>query len=230
MEKNIKSPGVFFKELRESRGLSQRGLAIKMGISNSTISKIESDERKPKFELLERYSRALHVDLTYLIAVSKGHIINPSVPPPEILEEEQIRQEDMIEVDMTRKIPLVGTVKAGRPILAIDNIEDYIAVDRNRLSKNKVYYALKIKGDSMNKLFPDGTTIVVEKTNEVENNQIAVVGINGDEATVKRVTFADDNIALIPESYNPAHVTRVLNLPDSDVHILGRVVQAITYF
>lgn len=230
MEKNIKSPGVFLRELRESRGLSQRGLALKMGISNSTISKIENDERRPKFEILEKYSRALRVDLTYLIAINKGHIINPTIPPLEIAEEEQIRQEDIIEVDMTMKIPLVGTVKAGSPILAIDNIEDYITVDRNRLSKDRIYYALIIKGDSMDKLFPEGTTIVVEKTNSVENNQIAVVGINGYEATVKRVTFAGDNIALIPESNNPAHLPHVLNLPDNDVHILGRVVQAISYF
>ena len=82
----------------------------------------------------------------------------------------------------------------------------------------------------MDKLFAEGSIVVVEKDTMVDNGQIAVVAINGDEATVKRVTFADGNIALIPESTNPAYTTKVFDVVKDEVHILGRVVQSIIYF
>ncbi|WP_312458476.1 MULTISPECIES: XRE family transcriptional regulator [Proteiniclasticum] len=222
--------GDFFKELRLSRGLSQRGLAMKMGVSHSTISKIENGERSPKLELLMKYSDALKVDLTYLVVHSKGDYMNPIIP--KMNEEDRLKFEDeLINVDLDIKVPIVGTVKAGTPILAVENIEDHVLVDRNRLPKNKTYYALKVKGDSMDKVFKEGSIIIVEKTDLVDNKDIAVVGINGNEATVKRVMFSDDDhIALIPESFNPAHTTQVIFMPDSEVHILGKVIQSISFF
>lgn len=208
----------YLKSLRETRGLSQRGLAIKMGVSNSSISQIESNRNKPSLDMLVLFAKALNVDLEKLIAVQQGE------------NDTYDLNKDKIVVDMSMKIPLVGSVRAGMPELAEDNLEGYITVDRNRYGNEKTYYALKIKGDSMDRLFKDGSVVIVEKDTMVDNGQIAVVAINGNEATVKRVTFADGNIALIPESINPAYTTKVFDVLRDDIHIMGRVVQSISYF
>lgn len=211
--------GEYLAYLRLTRGLSQRGLAIKMGVSHSSVSKVESGERKPKLEMLEKFALALNADLEVLIAILQGNEKADSYN----LEKEKIK------VDMATRIPIVGTVRAGIPILAIENIEGYLTLDISRLGSDKDYYGLRIKGDSMDKRFNNGAVIVVEKTEAVENGQIAVVGINGNEATVKKVMFAEGNIALIPESNNPAHITQVYNIKNDDIHIFGRVVQSIAY-
>lgn len=210
--------GEYLKNLRLERGLSQRGLALKMNVSNASISDIEKGNQNPKVDMLALFADALNVDLGKLIAIQqeKEHIYN--------------LDKDKIEVDLSMRIPLVGSVSAGMPELAVDMNDGYLILDRNHFSSEKTYFALKIKGDSMDKLFAEGSIVVVEKDTMVENGQIAVVAINGDEATVKRVTFADGNIALIPESTNPAYTTKVFDVVKDEVHILGRVVQSIIYF
>jgi len=210
--------GEYLKNLRLERGLSQRGLALKMNVSNASISDIEKGNQNPKVDMLALFADALNVDLGKLIAIQqeKEHLYN--------------LDKDKIEVDLSMRIPLVGSVSAGMPELAVDMNDGYLILDRNHFSSEKTYFALKIKGDSMDKLFAEGSIVVVEKDTMVDNGQIAVVAINGDEATVKRVTFADGNIALIPESTNPAYTTKVFDVVKDEVHILGRVVQSIIYF
>lgn len=210
--------GEYLKKLRVKRGLSQRGLAMKMNVSNASISDIERGNQNPKIELLALFAEALNEDLEKLIAIKQGkdHSYN--------------LDKDLIEVDLSMKIPLVGSVSAGMPELAVDLNDGYILLDRNHFSSEKTYFALKIKGDSMDRLFSEGSIVIVEKATMVDSGQIAVVAINGDEATVKRVTFADGNIALIPESNNPAHTTKVYDVIKDEVHILGRVIQSIIYF
>jgi repressor LexA len=210
----------YLKTLRESRGLSQRGVALKMGVSNSTISQIESDRNKPSMDILILYEKHLGGDMNTMLKLFKGE--EPMDLPYTI--------DDVQEVDMTLKVPLVGSVRAGQPILAQDNIEEYLLFDKKRFNPENVYFALRVVGDSMDKLFRPGDIVLVEKTEAIETGQIAVVGINGYEATVKRVTLGDGNIALIPESNNPAYTTKVYSMSKDEIHIIGRVVQSTTYF
>ncbi|MBR0576796.1 helix-turn-helix domain-containing protein [Proteiniclasticum sp. BAD-10] len=209
----------YLKTLREDRGLSQRGLAMKMGVSNATISQIENKRNKPSIDLLFLYAKALNVDLSVMISMMK-----------EDGSDYKYTSKDIQEVDLTLSVPLVGSVRAGKPVFAEDNIEDYLLFDKRGLDQSKTYFALRIVGDSMDKLFRAGDVVLVEKTDVVESGQIAVVGINGYEATVKRITLGNGNIALIPESNNPAYLTQVYSIEKDDIHIIGRVVQSTTYF
>ena len=83
-------------------------------------------------------------------------------------------------------IPIIGSVAAGTPILAEENIEGYLPMLSTFLNKRKKYFYLTVKGTSMNLEFPDGSYVLVEETPYVENGQIAVVKVNGYDATVKR--------------------------------------------
>ena len=116
-------------------------------------------------------------------------------------------------------VPLVGTVTAGQPILAVESIEDYIPVPVNNKGKNM--FALKVRGDSMiNAGILDGDTVIVEKTPVATNGEI-VVALIGDEATVKRFYKEKGHFRLQPENdiYEPIIV--------DEVSILGKVNMVI---
>lgn len=116
-------------------------------------------------------------------------------------------------------VPLLGTVTAGVPILAVETIEDYIPVPIDQRGRN--LFALKIKGDSMiNAGILDGDIAVVEQTPTAENGDI-VVALIDDEATVKRFYKENGKFRLQPENenYEPIIVT--------ELAILGKLVSLI---
>ena len=119
----------------------------------------------------------------------------------------------------TYHVPLLGTVTAGKPILAIESIEDYIPVSVN--SKGKELFALRVRGDSMiNASILDGDIVIVERTPAAENGDI-VVALIEDEATVKRFYKENGHFRLQPENdnYEPIIV--------DELAILGKVVSLI---
>lgn len=99
-------------------------------------------------------------------------------------------------------IPLVGTVKAGYDYLAQENWEGTIDLDK-KVADTGEFFALKIKGDSMIPAFFEGDIVIIKKQNYCENNQFAVVIINGEEGTLKKVKKTDEGIILQP--INPAY-------------------------
>lgn len=121
------------------------------------------------------------------------------------------------------QIPVLGTVTAGLPILATENIECYLPVNLPHYDADDLF-ALKVKGDSMiNAAILDGDIVVVEKTAYVENGTIAVALIE-DEATVKRFYKVNNSYRLEPENENyPPIITDTLE-------ILGRVVSVVRYY
>ena len=122
------------------------------------------------------------------------------------------------------QIPIVGTVAAGMPILAEENREGTLTLHQSTLKKNKVYFALKVRGDSMSGAgIMDGDMAVIEKQNVVRNGEIAVAVV--DEAvTLKRFYKENSRIKLQPEnpSFKPIFC--------QDVRILGRLSQIIRYY
>ncbi len=120
-------------------------------------------------------------------------------------------------------IPIVGRVAAGEPILAEENIEGYLSVEK-LLNRSQGAFVLKVRGDSMvDEGIMDGDYVVVQLTPRLENGQIGVV-LLGDEATVKRVFVQKDRIALKPANRRARYKTRYIKRSDKDVRIVGRVV------
>jgi repressor LexA len=121
-------------------------------------------------------------------------------------------------------IPVVGTVTAGAPILATQNIEDYFPLPRN-FTKSEDVFMLKIKGDSMvNAGIFEGDLVVVSKNSAGLTNGEIVVAMLEDEATVKRFYKEKNRIRLQPENekYEPIYAT--------DVKVLGKVVGLVRKF
>jgi len=122
-----------------------------------------------------------------------------------------------------RSVPLVGTVSAGRPILAVENIEQYIPVAAPHASGEDLF-ALRVRGDSMvNAAILEGDIVVVEKSPVAQNGQI-VVALVEDEATVKRYYKEKGHFRLQPE--NDAYEPIILD----KVAILGRVLSVLRFY
>ncbi|CDI49399.1 transcriptional repressor LexA [Clostridium tetani] len=119
---------------------------------------------------------------------------DPTKPRAIEVLEHSIMKKEMVD------IPVIGTVTAGKPILAVENIEDTFALPINYVRNKKQLFALKIKGESMiDAGILDGDMAIVEKTNSALNSEI-VVALLGDRATIKRFFKEKDRIRLQPEN------------------------------
>lgn len=197
-----------FKELCKENGLSCAYIANKLGKKRSFFT----DLKNGKFQLaqadLEIIAAALHTTPAYLL----GETDDPAPLPS-----------GAREADMGNVAPLLGTVRAGLPMYAEENIEGYIPIMQTDGAK---YFWLCVRGDSMNAagIF-EGDEILVRQQPEVENGQIAVVLVNGDEATVKRFYQTGNMVTLTPQSFNPAHQPQVYNADEVPVRVVGLVVE-----
>jgi repressor LexA len=113
-------------------------------------------------------------------------------------------------------IPLLGSIAAGAPILAEENVEEYLSFPKTRFY-NGDYFALKVRGDSMiEDGIYDGDIAIIKKQNVAQNGDI-IAALLEDEATLKRFKKNDDEVYLIPS--NPAYTTMVVH----DIVILGKL-------
>lgn len=140
-----------------------------------------------------------------------------------------IRMEELISNSINNsgiKIPILGTVIAGIPVTAVEDIIGYEEISE-KMARCGDYFALEIKGDSMEPKMSKGDIVIVKQQNTVENGQIAIVLVNGDEATVKKVRFRDNGIELIAFNsyvYEP-HFYSAKEIEELPVKIIGRVVE-----
>lgn len=195
------------KALREERNLSQNQLAKRAGISQAGLSAIESTTKNPSMQTLTLLASALGVSTAYLtgdIPSSSTDLFSiPGIEP----------------LPKTKKVPRLGTIACGDPILAMENIEEYDQAPDNIHCD----FTLVCKGDSMTGArILDGDIVYIRMQPDVEDGEIAAVLI-GDEATLKRVRRANGQLILWPE--NPAYSPMVFSGPQlADVRILGKAV------
>lgn len=124
------------------------------------------------------------------------------------------------------KIPILGTVKAGYDYLAEENIVGTIKVNMDLVKDGSEYFALKVKGDSMQPVLYEDDIVIIKKQNDCEDGQIAVVLINGEEGTIKKVKKSSNGIWLQPfnNNYEPIVFTND-EVEDIPVKIIGVVKQ-----
>jgi repressor LexA len=123
-------------------------------------------------------------------------------------------------------VPILGRVAAGEPILAEENIEGRMSVEK-LFGDSGDTFALKVAGDSMvDEGIMDGDYVLVKSGSRIESGQMAVVLLD-DEATVKRVFIQKNRIALKPANRRAGYKTRYIKAFDKDVRILGRVIGCV---
>lgn len=124
------------------------------------------------------------------------------------------------------RIPVMGLVTAGEPIMAVENISQYISINLERRHQYPLF-ALRVRGESMiNAGIMDGSLVVVERTPTAENGDIVIVLLDNEEATCKRFFREKDHIRLQPEN----DFLKPICAAFERVEILGKVVASIQYF
>jgi repressor LexA len=119
------------------------------------------------------------------------------------------------------EVPIVGTVAAGKPLLAVENIEGYIALDR-RWAKSDNVFALKVHGDSMvGASILDGDYAIVKQQSVADNGEV-VVALIEDEATVKRFFKEKDKVILKPE--NEQMMPIIIRKDTKNLQLIGKVI------
>ncbi len=197
------SLGENIRAARERLNMTQDELAKKLGYkSRSSINKIESGENDiPQSKVID-FAKALDVTVMDLLGPTAADAVPPGfLPLPE-----------------TESLPVVGQVACGTPILAEQNITEYVDVPKAAHAN----FVLKCKGDSMAPRIQDGDLVYVRKQPMVENGELAAVRI-GEEATLKRVYLSPGQLILQAE--NPAYAPMVYTGPQlEDVAIEGKIV------
>lgn len=187
------------------RGLKQADLVEKTGISKGALSSYISGRYSPKQNNIYLISKALSVNEAWLMGAD--------VPM------------ERIEIKGTKEIPVLGRVAAGIPINAITEIIDTEEISEE-LAKTGDFFALKIKGYSMEPRIVDGDVVIVKQQEDAENGDTVIALVNGDDAVCKRLRKYRDGLELI--SNNPAYAPMFFDketIETKPVRIIGKVVE-----
>lgn len=238
------------KSRRIELNLTQDEVAQRLGYkSRSTIAKIEAGESDIPQSKIESFASVLNTTPAYLMGWTNcitgfpkeaevnsdnevGIIVsNDAVtaydagkltPKAQKDIKDILKEIEAEEYIPTHTIPVLGRVAAGLPLYAEQNIEDYTYA---KLPAGSEYFALRVKGDSMTaaRIF-DNDIIIVREQDIVENGEIAVVAVNGDDATVKKFYREGNTVTLMPCSFNPGHQPQVYNTDAIEIKVIGKVI------
>lgn len=206
--------GTIIRNRRLELNLTLEEIGNAVGVSKSTVQKWEngfiSNMKRDKISALAKILNINPVTLItgeYPVSLPDGAVpYNP----------------------VMHRIPILGYISAGLPLYADEHIEGYTYTDRNGGAE---YFALRVKGDSMNaSRINDGDILIVRRQPIVENGEIAVVRVNEDNATVKRFKRDGNIVQLIPQSFNPEHQIQIYDLKNDKIEVVGKVVECKVEF
>lgn len=205
--------GARLKQARELRNITLEEAGNKIGVHKSTILRWENGEtEKFKIPMLETLASLYNVNPAWLMGYD--------VPMERKKEESNV----FPITDTPKKVPVVGRISAGLPILATENIEGYEFAPSSQIKKGYTYFYLRVQGDSMNLKFNDGDIVLVQKQDTLENDEIGVILVNGDDATVKKYKSENGLIILEPMSTNLENTVQIYDPQKMSVRIIGKVI------
>jgi repressor LexA len=205
------------KEIIDKKGIKQIWLAEQLDKSYNMINSYVQNRRQPSLEDLFKIANILKVDVRELLdkdALMKNKQTGSLSDSEDFITENA----------QTIKLPLIGNIACGTPILAVENIEAEIPVSIDLIKGSSKHFLLKAVGNSMNKAgINDGDFVLVKQQNTAENGNI-VVALIDDEATIKELHKTREAILLKPHSTEPEHKPIILN---RDFKIQGIVITTI---
>lgn len=199
------------KNLRLEKGITLEQLAEILHTNTSTLSRIENDKREPKEDFIRECSNFFNVSADYLLGNS----------------DDRNRRHDIRRSSDAIRIPVLGHVAAGIPLDAIqDSADDWEEIPASMAAGGESFIALTIHGTSMEPRMREGDVVIIRLQNDVENGDIALVYVNGNDATCKKVTKTEKGILL--RGFNTAFEPLFYSwdeIADIPVRIAGKVVE-----
>lgn len=196
------------KHYLEVQNKTQLDLAEYMNVSQATISNWCKGVKIPRMNKIDKIAEFFNIKRSDLMVDKEETNVTP------------------IQLGDSISIPVFGSVPAGVPIEAIQDINEYIDIPKSWTTGGKEYFALTVKGDSMYPKYLEGDVVVVRVEEDCESGQDCVVYVNGYDATLKKVIKRDDYLILQP--LNLEYEPRMFDLRDGatpPVKIAGVVVE-----
>lgn len=201
------------KALREHAGISQEELGKKIGKTRSAISQYESGKIIPRMGVIEQ--------LASVFGVQKIDILGESYIASTHYEADQV------------EVPLYGAIAAGTPIEMIET-EDNFPIPAQVHERHPDAFLLRVVGESMNCILPNGCYAVIDPCEDVEvNGQPYAVCVNGNDATIKRVDKLANGFRLKPDSTDPTYSEQTFNYNEpntEEITVIGKVVYYVLPF
>lgn len=200
------------RELRKRRGMSQEELGTLLGVQKAAVCKYEVGRVSLPNDILVKLCDYFDVTSDYLLG--RDELVTP------LFKRRPSLPASFRPVEGAVGVPLVGSVHAGLPMLAEENISEYIPVPACDVVAGEYFY-MEVQGDCMEGEFiPEGALVLVRLQPSVENGRIAVVRLE-DEVLLRKVKLMGDSLMLIPSNnrYEPMIV------PRNSAEIIGRVVE-----
>ena len=192
--------GKRLRQVMEARGLTYATLGEQLKMNPQTLNRYVLDQREPKGSVTAAIALMLGVDPLWLQGYDPG-------PAP---------QEAMV--------PILGTIRAGRPTLAVEEVAGYAPAE---VARPEEYFYLRVAGDSMvNAGIRPGDLVLIRRQDTAENGQIVACILNGEDATLKRFRCQGDVVILQPE--NPAYEPQIVSAREFETgtaRILGVAVR-----
>ncbi len=193
-------------ELKDAQSLSISEIARRVDMAKSAVSRYFNRTREFPLNRAREFAKAFGIEPDYLLGMDYELPTNIEF------------------LDEVVNIPVVGSIAAGRPITAEQNIEEYLPMPKSILPSGRLI-ALNINGDSMSPGIPNGSQVLIRLQSDVEDGEIAAIQLSGNtEATLKRVK-RDRNVILLL-SDNTKYPPIILNEDDS-VYIIGKAVKVL---
>ena len=201
--------GDILKKIRQDNSLTQEELAKKIDTSRSNIANYENNKNMPSVEILDKLSKLFNCSTDYLLG--KSAVRNP---------EKVSNISDKIYM-----CPVYGQIPAGEPNWAEECIEGRLPLDPNLMNivDPEECYFLRVNGESMNKVIKNGAYALIRKTDWVDDGEIAVVLVNGYDATLKKFSKQGDFVVLEPMSNDPTFQTQIYT-KDTPIKIIGKYI------
>ncbi|MDT2555668.1 LexA family transcriptional regulator [Enterococcus raffinosus] len=179
------------KEYRSYNGWTQAELAKKINVSQQTIGSWEVGRAEPNSEALKTLSTLFGISVDQLLGQKDFS--------------NEVEISGAIPEEYT--IPILGRIAASSPAGLVSDYEGEISIQPSSIKRygRKDIFALRVLGDSMNRIIPEGAIAIIHKTCDWEDGDICAVTINGDDATLKQVTKTDRGIKFTPLSYSKFH-------------------------
>lgn len=195
--------GEKLKKARKEKKITQKELGSFVGVSDTAVSKWESNTNIPDIVQVGKIAEILGKDVEYFASDSWVT--------------------DMRHVGGDKAyIPVIGEIACGAPILATQNVERYKEVLKDGLPEGELFY-LVARGSSMEPRIFDGDDVLIRVQPDVEDGEIAAVQVENDtRATLKKVQHAGNSVVLTP--LNPSYPTIVLN-EENPGRIIGRAIR-----
>lgn len=203
------------KMYMEDKGISRKEFCKRLGFAYSTVTDWLNAEKYPRIDKIEM--------MATFFGVSKADLVEPHTATHSPAKPPAPSQQPR---DKGIRIPVLGRVVAGIPIEAIEEIIDWEEIPQKLAASGK-FFALRVCGRSMEPRILEGDIVIVRQQEDVDSGDIAIVLVNGDEATVKRVKKQAEGITLIATNtsvYEP-HFYSNQEIRDLPVRILGKVVE-----